>query len=300
MGLTRLPAGAISGAAATDIDVYSNFNVGSVDSGELIPTGTTLRGFVQQLLTAIFAPTYVAPTASLSSSISSPQESGFSASLTLTAALNKGAINGVFSNNTWNPSTKQADRSGAVTKYTIDGYDNGTTAAYVKGTVTIADGANTYSTTVDYAQGPTPLNSAGLAFAEDGTTPLTALSAGSVTASATVTGQRKYFFGFNNAGSTSAQIRSLGNGALNPSNGTTFAISIPTGTTSVVFAYPATLEDVNTVKYVQGLNAEVKGTFTKTTVNVEGANGYTAISYKVYRATFAEATASAQTYNVTI
>jgi hypothetical protein len=50
----------------------------------------------------------------------------------------------------------------------------------------------------------------------------------------------------------------------------------------VVFAYPSTLKDLNSVKDKNGLEAEIISSFTSTIVSVSGANGYTAISYKVY------------------
>ena len=84
------------------------------------------------------------------------------------------------------------------------------------------------------------------------------------------------------------------------SNGSTFNITLPVGAQSVVFAYPATLRDVTSVKDVNGLNAEIKGAFTKSVVQVEGANAYTAKDYKVYRTDFAEALGKANTYTVTI
>ncbi len=87
---------------------------------------------------------------------------------------------------------------------------------------------------------------------------------------------------------------------LNPSNGTTFTISIPVGAVKVTFAYPASLRDVTSVIYVEGLGADVKGAFTKTLVDVEGASGYTAISYKVYTFVPVEAFGATATYNVTV
>nr|DAP41128.1 MAG TPA: hypothetical protein [Caudoviricetes sp.] len=68
----------------------------------------------------------------------------------------------------------------------------------------------------------------------------------------------------------------------------------------VVFAYPVTVRDVNSVKDVNGLNAEVKSAFVKSTVSVEGANGYAGIDYKVYVCDFAEAVAAANKYTVTL
>ena len=68
----------------------------------------------------------------------------------------------------------------------------------------------------------------------------------------------------------------------------------------VIIAYPATLQDVTSIKDVNGMNAEIKSGFTKSTVSVEGANGYTAKDYKVYIMDYAKANDKANTYAVTI
>ena len=122
-------------------------------------------------------------------------------------------------------------------------------------------------------------------------------------ASGNITGYRNSFYGTFADKATalsSDSIRGLtaSNKAL--SNGSTFSITLPVGAQSVVFAYPATLRDVTSVKDVNGLNAEIKGAFTKSVVQVEGANAYTAKDYKVYRTDFAEALGKANTYTVTI
>jgi hypothetical protein len=67
-----------------------------------------------------------------------------------------------------------------------------------------------------------------------------------------------------------------------------------------VFAYPGNLYSVSSVKYVEGLNAEVKGIFTESSVEVEGANGFSPMAYRVYEYVPASPFSSAATYNVTI
>ena len=100
---------------------------------------------------------------------------------------------------------------------------------------------------------------------------------------------------------SSATIRGLsGKANAKWSNGKTFTISIPVGAKAVIFAYPATLRDVTSVKDVNGLSAEVKSAFVKSTLSVEGANAYAGADYKVYVSEFAEAVQKANTYNVTI
>lgn len=130
------------------------------------------------------------------------------------------------------------------------------------------------------------------------------IAAGSQSAtSGAITGYRNSFYGTKTTKDAldSAAIRSLAsksNKAL--SNGNTFAVSIPVGAVRVVFAYPATLRDVTSVKDVNGLNAEIKSAFTKSVISVEGANGYSAIDYKVYVTDFASAVEKANSYTVQI
>ena len=99
---------------------------------------------------------------------------------------------------------------------------------------------------------------------------------------------------------TSANVRTLANSYLNPVNGYSLTLNIASGTTRIVIAYPATLEDVSSIKYVELGNAEVKDTFVETLVNVEGANSFTAISYKVFTYLPSVPFGANATYNVTI
>jgi hypothetical protein len=99
---------------------------------------------------------------------------------------------------------------------------------------------------------------------------------------------------------TSDVIRSLisSNEALK--NGSKFTIDIPIGASRIVFAYPSTLRDVSSILDVNGLNAEIKSAFKNTTINVEGANGYAAISYKLYYLDYANPIDTINSYIVTI
>lgn len=99
---------------------------------------------------------------------------------------------------------------------------------------------------------------------------------------------------------TSTIIRSLTKSGKALTNGNSFTITIPVGAVRVIFAYPATLRDVTSVKDVNGLNAEIKGAFTKSTLTVAGAGSYAGIEYKVYKTDFAEAVTKANSYTVTI
>ena len=68
----------------------------------------------------------------------------------------------------------------------------------------------------------------------------------------------------------------------------------------VVFAYPATIRDVTDVLDKNASSAQIKSAFTMIQVDVEGANDYDAIPYKVYYQDLANANDTANTYYVTL
>jgi hypothetical protein len=277
-------------------DIISTVDVGAIAQAQTIAEGTTLTQFVQALLMQTYYPTYVTPSATLTINISSTTECGHQQAGTLTVSFNRGQIKGLVESGIWNPDAFQNHRAGAVNYYLIDGTNTGTTNTKSLGTYTVQEGTNSFSSTTYYLVGPQPLDSLGNPYE-------TPLAAGFITANRSIYGRRRCFHGTTTAGSppsSSSDVRGLASSVLNPANNTNFNISIPVGAVHVCFAYPATLRDVSSVKYVEGLNAEIKDVFTKTTFNVEGANGYTAISYKVYSYTPVEPFGETATYNVTI
>lgn len=230
------------------------------------------------------------PYVNLTFSEAKPYEVGTKVTPKYTASLNPGSY-------TYGPNTGVTATGWSVT----DGTATKTTAAGSFDELTVADN-------MDYKLIATATHTEG-AVAKDNlgndSDPVVKIAAGSKSkTSGAITGYRNSFYGTkpDKTGTVnSAYIRGLttkSGEAL--ANGNTFGISIPVGATRVVFAYPATLRDVSSVKDSNGLNAEIKSAFTKSTVSVEGANGYTAIEYKVYMTDFANQVEKANTYNVTI
>jgi hypothetical protein len=68
----------------------------------------------------------------------------------------------------------------------------------------------------------------------------------------------------------------------------------------IVIAYPATLRDITSILDVNGMNAEILPSFTKSTLQVEGAEGYSAIDYKIYTLEYAKPNDKINTYNIQI
>jgi hypothetical protein len=284
-------------SGATVADVVASQDVGAIEAGDTVLAGSTLQDFVEQLLVNTFFPTFTSPSFNLTSSLSSNVEAGTISNVTLTANFNRGLILGDLVGGIWDAGATQDFRAGAATNYIIDGVDNDLDNDLVVNSYQVEDNSNQWSANVQYAIGPQPLDSNG----DNYDSPL---SSGSLNATVTVNGRRKAFYGTDSgatvAYTTSNEIRALSGDTLNPSNGTSFTINIPVGATMVVFAYPATLQDVDSVIYVEGLNAEVKNIFSQSIISVEGANSYTGINYKVYTYIPAVAFTDDATYVVTI
>lgn len=175
-----------------------------------------------------------------------------------------------------------------------------TTASGSFDAITIADGTN-YKITAKATHGAGAVANDNLG---SPSSPEVKIAAGSKSkTSDAITGYRNTFYGTKTTKDAldSAAIRSLSNKSNTAwANGKSFTVQIPVGAVRVVFAYPATLRDVNSIKDVNGLNAEIKSAFAKSTIAVEGANGATAIDYKVYTTDFAEPVAKANSYTITI
>lgn len=161
---------------------------------------------------------------------------------------------------------------------------------------TVEDGTNyKVSVTTTHTAGAVPKTNLGNDYAAG------QIQAGTKSASSgAVTGFRNEFYGTmtTKPGTmTSADIRGL-TGKKAQATGT-ISVSVPVGAMRVVIAVPDS-KVVNSVLDVNGLNAQIFSSFTHTTVEVEGANGYTAMTYNVYYLDYAAANDTANTYTVTI
>lgn len=185
-----------------------------------------------------------------------------------------------------------------ATAYSVsDGTNSATTASGSFAEITVGDSTNYKVTaTADYSDGVVAVDNVG-----NPSNPAKKISAGTTASasSSAVTGFRSYFYGTKIVGLDSydsAAVRALTNSGKAYSS--MFKITIPAGSKQIVFAAPAnfSLKSVININLSRG---EVADTFEKTTVDVEGANGYTAASYNVW--VFNSATAlDANTFEVTL
>jgi len=255
---------------------------GMYNSGDVIPAGTSLDVIIKKMLQIQVFASYSAPTLSLGSNVGASLEIGTTITPTLT------------------PSWSQRD-GGSATAYRLkrDGsliFSNASAIAHADTSFQVS--ANrTYSAEVDFGAGPIKNDNMG------NPSPAGAIGAGMSSSSITFYPKRKTFYvsdSSNAVPATSATVRALANTQLGLINGSTFTVNIPSGANRVIIAYPTTLRALSSVRYVEGGNVDVTDTFTPTTVNVEGAEGYATVAYRVYTYLPSVSFGSTATYLITI
>ena len=281
-----------------DADITMAGNYTQVGNLTKTQTGTatfSTRGkSIAEALTEIFSkrlqPTITAnPAVTLTFGQAKAYEVGTTVSPTYSASLSAGSY-------TYGPATGITATSWEISDTAGNTAD---TASGSFADVVVADDTN-YKITAkaNYGAGAVAVDNLGST-----SSPEVKIATGSASkTSGAITGYRNSFYGTvaEKAEVTSTIIRSLTKSGKALANGNSFTITIPVGAVRVIFAYPATLRDVSSVKDANGLNAEIKTAFTKSTLTVAGAGSDAGIEYKVYTTDFAEAVANTNSYTVTI
>lgn len=187
-----------------------------------------------------------------------------------------------------------------ATKWTVTDTRNNTksTSSGSFSELQITDGIS-YKITAkaDHTAGTIPLTNTGNEYSSG------KIAAGSKSkTSGAATGYRNSFYGTleNKNDLTSSVIRGLTKSGEALANGSSFTVAVPVGALRVVIAYPATLQDVTSIQDENSAYFNIAANFKLQTINVNGANDYTAISYKVYTLDFANANDTANNFIVTI
>lgn len=276
----------------SDLTITANIGVQTVTSGSKIldTTGKNLKQVLDMIMAQEQNPKITQPSVSITCNQMGNYEVGSKVTPQWSVALNPG-------NYSYGPDTGVTAMSYSVTDTDTNSAETAT-GSFPE--LTIEDGENySISATVQHSAGAVPKTNLGNDYAAG------KIAEGSKSSSkGTITGHRKTFYGTTTdkgAETTSAIIRGLsGKSKTALNNGSTFKVSVPVGALRVLIAYPATLRDVTSIKDDNAMSAEIKTGFTKSTVSVEGANDYNAISYKVYTMDFANANDTANSYTVTI
>ena len=257
-----------NGPGHMDVDfTVKGVDIGMYADGQLIPKDTPILDVVKNMLTKVENPVYIQPTLLMSTTQELTVESGTTIAPELVIAFEKNDAGDLTGFRILEGLTELESDVAVVSPFVVPAHR-------------IVDTVEQYKSESDYGDGPVKFNNLGTDY------PVGQISAGTkVSNTIAVRGVRKAFYGTDATSkaiyTTSEEIRNL-NGLLNIVQGMSIELSIPLGTQKVTFAYPETIRDVLSVKYVEGMNAEIKDIFVKTVVNVEGAEGGNGINYKVY------------------
>ena len=256
-------------------------------------TGKNLKQVWDSIFIKEKNPTITQPSVSISAPNNKAYEVGTTVTPSYTATLNPGKY--------------EFNENGGATGITASSWSVTDTASHTATTNTgsfdafvVADDTNYKITaTANYAESSiVPVTNTGNEYSAG------KIAAGSKSAtSSAITGYRKGFYGCVTSKDeiTSDIIRGLaGKTTSAPKAGNVWTVPVTVGALRVIIAYPATVREVNSILDVNGMNAEIKTSFTSTQIDVEGADGYTAIPYRVYYIDFASANDTANNYKVTL
>lgn len=271
-----------------DLTYTANIGVKTVPasgSGTIAAEGKNIKEVLASILAEEKNPSTTQPAASVTAQNVGTFEIGTHKNITYTATLSAGSY-------TYGPSTGIV--AGAITA-TCDGKTlTGATGTF-EGVVAEAT-EKKVSVSIEHAAGATPKTNLGNAY-EAGK-----IAAGTKTAtSSALKGVRYMFWGpmTSDAELNSANVRALAHKQAQ-GTGTLGTFGAGAGAKKVIVAVPAGRK-ITKVLMPSALNADVTALFVKqsATVNVEGAEGYTAAAYNIYVYQPASIDAG-ETYSVTI
>lgn len=265
-----------------DADFTATEKVGTISipssgSTTVAAQGKSLKEFLAGLLAAEKQPTATQPAVSISVSTGKAYEVGTTVTPTYSASLSAGSY-------TYGPATGITPKTWSVSNSATD--EVLTTASGSFAPLVVGDSTNySVTATASYDAGAMPKTNIG----NDAPDKQIPAGSKSATASQKITGFRNFFYGGLTTSTadqplTSAIIRGLTKGGAYNSP-KTLNVNATTGWKRIVVAIPASSSraGITLVNLVSTLNADITADYkVAANVNVEGADGYTAVPYKIY------------------
>lgn len=279
-----------------DKDLFTTKEIGYITlqngSAHIPTTGKNLTDTWEQIFVKEQNPTVTPPAVSFTNVTTGSFEVGTSVTPSYDAKMSAGSYSygpeTGLTTKSWNVNLRKGNTS----------VQNKTTAKDKFTAIVLVDGDSyTINAEASYDDAAVPVTNKGKAYTAG------QIKAGKVSkTSGTITCYRNTFYGTtaNKDSLDSPTIRGLNKTNKALKAGDSVTVALPTGAVRVVFAYPATLRDITSVKDINGLNAEIVSAFKKETITVAGAGNDAGISYKVFTTEFAAPLESANSYKVTI
>ena len=253
---------------AFTVELGANGTLGGFKTGDSISKDMTVENIVKKLLMKQVPPTYTAPAASITNNSGSSAGS-YEIGTTVTPK-----VKAVFTKNDAGDLTSVQFKKNGTNVGTA-----GTELVYSEDAFVLS-ATTYYSATISYAEGLIKNDNLGQPY------PTGHITAGSkTTGNYTFTPYRQgYFIGTTNntTALTSDTVRALAMKKNAAYAAGTVKLTVPVGAQRVIIACPATNKGMTKVLNESALNADVTSTFTKSTLDIEGAAGYEAISYNVW------------------
>lgn len=273
---------------AGDYTQVGNVTKNKTATGSISAAGKSVADVFTAIFTKELNPSATDPKVTVTLTSAGAKEVGTEFTPTYSASLSAGSY-------TYGPATGIVAKTWAISDST------GATATTASGSFTKFTVTDTtsykVSATATHDAGAVPKTNLGNDYASK------QIAAGSKSGSSgSVTGYRSFFYGSNvtAVSLTSANIRGLTNSGKAVGTSQTFDMPIAEGATQVIIAFPTNInKTLSAVLDVGAFGTDIVGKFVKSEVDVEGANGHTAISYDVW--VYSPSTAlGANTYTVTI
>lgn len=262
-----------------DADFTATEKVGTISipssgSTTVAAQGKSLKEFLTALLAAEKQPSVTQPAVTVNMSTGKAYEVGTTVTPTYSASLSAGSY-------TYGPATGITAKTWSVTNSATD--ETLTTATGSFANVVVGDSTNySVTATATYDAGAMPKTNIG----NDAPSKQIPAGSKSATASQKITGYRNFFYGVVKTTTlTSDIIRGLtAGGAYNGTKTFNVNVTVDDGV-GIVVAYPAssTRAGIKEVLLTTSMNANITASYKKVAnVNVEGADGYTAVPYTIY------------------
>lgn len=272
-------------------------SIGNVSKGTTIAKGKTLDELFAAFCTQELYPSKPTPTCGVTLSGAGAKEVGVTFTPSYTTSFDKKSYAYADSTNGTNTGVTATAWSVTDSKGVVKTTASGSFDAFVVGD----DTSYKLSATASYSDGYVPVSNLGNPY------PAAQIKAGTTAAanSGTVSGYRNWYMyvGTDNTSAVdSAWIRSTTAKGSGKNASTQSAITIPAGTKRIMIAIPAGsgyTKQLKDVTDLDGMNLSMIGNFAESSVQVEGANGYASMAYRVYVAENANGMAATR-YTFTI
>lgn len=262
--------------------------LGGFQENEVIPAGTSVDAILKKLLQVQIPPVYEEPTILATGTNTGSWEAGTTVTVAIASVFTQNDAGDIAYHKIYKDSEE------IPTSTVSTPHANHTELLQIK------DGTYTYATKCTYLDGPVKDDNFGNPYHQ------TSIKGKSIKSeNLEYTGYRQSFFGVNTTGDileTSDDVRELsGTGRKQCVEGEQILLRMPVGSRAAFVCYPATIRDLSIATYRESGTDNVTAQFTKLgNIDVNGAEGYVSIPYKVYALVLDQPISAPVTFDIVI